>query len=58
MSDPRVAKLAWVLVRYSLSLKQGDLFHINARPPAIPLVRDLCRETLEVGAYPYSGYLQ
>ena len=52
MSDPRLAKLAHVLVHYSLGLKEGDLFQISARPLAAPLIRELCRETLAVGAYP------
>ncbi|HNP73244.1 MAG TPA: aminopeptidase [Kouleothrix sp.] len=52
MPDPRVAKLARVLVRYSLGLKEGQLFQINADAVAAPLVRELYRETLEVGALP------
>ena len=53
MSDPRLAKLAHVLVHYSLGLKEGDLFQISARPLAAPLIRELCRETLAVGAHPF-----
>lgn len=52
MGDPRVAKLARVLVRYSLSLKEGDLFRIQAQAVAAPLVRELYREALLVGAHP------
>jgi aminopeptidase len=52
MSDPRLTKLAQVLVHYSLGLKEGDLFHISTRPVAAPLVRELCRETLAIGAHP------
>jgi aminopeptidase len=52
MSDPRIAKLARVLVRYSLQLKEGDLFTIKTGPLAAPLVRELCREALLVGANP------
>jgi aminopeptidase len=54
MSDPRVAKLARVLVRYSLALKEGQLFQINAPALAAPLVRELYREALAVGAHPYT----
>jgi aminopeptidase len=52
MADPRVAKLARVMVRYSVPLKQGDLFRINATPAARPLVRELYREALLAGAHP------
>src|SRR5919206_263706 len=39
--DPRVAKLARVLVRYSIGVKAGDLFQINAPALAAPLIREL-----------------
>ncbi len=52
MTDPRVAKLARVLVRYSLALKQGQLVQIRASPLAAPLVREVYREALLVGAHP------
>jgi aminopeptidase len=52
MADPRVAKLARVMVRYSVPLKQGDLFRIDATPAASPLVRELYREALLAGAHP------
>ena len=54
MGDPRVAKLARVLVRYSVGVKAGDLFQINAPALAAPLIRELYREALEVGAYPFT----
>src|SRR5918912_1400488 len=52
MADPRVAKLALVLMRYSLRLKEGDLFRIATKANAAPLVRELYREALLVGAHP------
>lgn len=54
MADPRVRKLAEVLVRYSLRLKQGDLFRIAANAACAPLVRELYREALAVGAHPFT----
>lgn len=54
MSDPRVSKLARVLVNYSLKLKPGDLFRITANAVAAPLVRELYREALLVGANPFT----
>lgn len=52
MSDPRLQRMAQVLVRYSLGLKQGDRFAISTSPQAAPLVRELVREALRAGAYP------
>lgn len=54
MGDPRVTKLAQVLVQYSLKLKPGDLFRISADALAAPLVRELYREALIAGAHPYT----
>jgi aminopeptidase len=52
MGDPRVAKLARVLTRHSLQLKEGDLFRIATSAVAAPLVRELYREALLMGAHP------
>jgi aminopeptidase len=52
MSDPRIAKLARVLVRYSLALQEGDLFLINTAPAATPLVLAVYHEALLAGAHP------
>lgn len=52
MQDPRIDKLARVLVRYSLDLHEGDLLIIRTTPLAAPLVRAVYREALEVGAHP------
>ena len=52
MNDPRIAKLARVLVRYSLDLREGDLLVIRTTPLAAPLVREVYREALAVGAHP------
>lgn len=54
MADPRVTKLAEVLVRYSLKLQPGQTFRINASSVAAPLVHALYREALLAGANPYS----
>src|SRR5262249_15096706 len=52
LTDPRIAQLARVLVHYSLNLQEGDLFLIRTKPPAAPLVREVYREALMVGAHP------
>lgn len=55
MVDPRVTKLARVLVHYSLKLKPGDLFRINGHAITAPLVRELYREALQAGAHPFTN---
>ena len=52
MGDPRVAKLAHVLINYSLEVKPGQVVQINADAVTAPLVRELVRETLQAGARP------
>src|SRR5438094_7411911 len=52
MTDPRVAKLANLLVHYSLELKSGQIVRIDAGAVAAPLVRELYRETLRASAHP------
>ena len=52
MGDPRVAKLAHVLVNYSLEVQPGQVVQIVADAVTAPLVRELYRETLQAGAHP------
>jgi aminopeptidase len=52
MTDPRVAKLAHLLVNYSLGLKPGQIVRLDGGTVAAPLVRELYREALRAGAYP------
>jgi len=40
MSDPRVAKLADLLVNYSVALQPGQLVRIDAATVAAPLVTE------------------
>jgi aminopeptidase len=54
MTDPRIAKLAKVLVQYSLALKPGQRFRISSTPLAAPLIRELTREALLAGALPFN----
>ena len=51
MKDPRVEKLARLLVRYSLRLKRGDLAVVIGMPLSMPLVLAVYREALEAGAF-------
>src|SRR6476659_991101 len=52
MSDPRVAKLADLLVNYSLELRPGQLVRIDAGTVASPLVTEVYRSALRSGGNP------
>lgn len=52
MTDPRVSRMADVLVHHSLSLKPGDLVVINGSTLAEDLIRETYRSALTVGANP------
>jgi aminopeptidase len=52
MSDPRVAKLADLLVNYSLELQPGQLLRIDAGTVAAPLVSEAYRAALRSGGNP------
>ncbi len=50
MTDPRLSKLAQVLVHYSLGLKRGQLVRIHGPALAAPLMLEVYREAIGVGA--------
>ncbi len=50
--DPRIERLAQVLVNYSLQAEPGELVAFQGTPLATPLVLALTRELLAAGAYP------
>jgi aminopeptidase len=52
MRDPRLNKLAQVLVNYSVGVKPGQLVRISGPPVAEPLVLELFRETVKAGGNP------
>lgn len=47
-----VAKLARVLVQYAVPVREGDWFVIRGTDLAAPLIREVVREALAVGAHP------
>lgn len=56
MADPRVSKLAQILVNYSVKVKQGDLVYIRGFEyslEAMPLIREVYREILRAGGHPH-----
>ncbi len=52
MVDPRVQKMAQVLVKYSAGVKPGDLVGITGASLSEPLVVALLEETLKAGGHP------
>lgn len=52
MVDQRIKKMAKVLVNYSLKLKKGDLLVIQGYHLAMPLIKEVYREALRIGAHP------
>ena len=49
MPDPRVQKLAKVLVHYSLGLKPGQRLYVISTPLGAPLAREVLHESLQSG---------
>jgi aminopeptidase len=52
MTDSRVAKLADLLVNYSLELKPGEIVRLDGGTVAAPFVREVYREAFRAGANP------
>lgn len=52
MPDPRLHKLADVLVRYSTQVKKGDLVTIVGEPSAMPAVEAIFESVLHAGGHP------
>ena len=51
--DPRIQKLAKLMVNYSLKVKKGQLVKIKGEAISLPLLQAVFEETLRVGAHPY-----
>ncbi|GAB4568808.1 MAG: aminopeptidase [Anaerolineae bacterium] len=52
MVDPRLTKLADLLVNYSVELQPGEWTMIRAEVVALPLAREVYRAVLQAGGYP------
>ncbi|MBW2966686.1 aminopeptidase [Candidatus Woesearchaeota archaeon] len=52
MADPRVKKLAEILVNYSIKVKKGDLIEVNFGIDAKELALEVYKLILKKGAYP------
>jgi len=53
VSDPRIERLAELLVGYSLEVQEGQLFRIDGSELASPLIVAAARAALRRGALPY-----
>jgi aminopeptidase len=52
LADPRVERLADVLVNYSTSVEPGQLVLLETTPLAAPLLRELYRRVVDAGGHP------
>ena len=55
MTDPRVERLARLIVDYSLALREGQVFRIDALDAAQPLALECYRAALRAGAHAYAS---
>jgi aminopeptidase len=53
MHDPRIEKLADMLVNYSIGIKSGDRAIIEANELARPLVAEIYKKVLQNGGFPF-----
>ncbi|MGQ0549776.1 MAG: aminopeptidase [Armatimonadota bacterium] len=53
MKDPRLTKLAQVLMHYSLQVRPNQLVRISGNAVAAPLIVEAYREALDIGAHPF-----
>lgn len=53
MTDPRIEKLAKVLVHYSIPVRKGDLVHLTGNLESSPLIEVLYEEVLRAGGHPW-----
>src|SRR3989338_519366 len=54
MEDARVSRMAETIARYSARVGRGDLVCIRGGVAAAPLIREIYRECLRRGAFPYT----
>jgi aminopeptidase len=55
MADPRIAKLANLLVNYCVELQPGQTVAIQSNHIALPLIRETYRAALKAGAQPWNA---
>jgi aminopeptidase len=52
IKDPRIDRLAFILLHHSLDLAKGDIFQVSASIAAKPLVEAIFREASAMGVFP------
>ena len=55
MTDPRIERLAALIVEYSLGLTEGQVVRIDGLDAAEPFAVALYRHALAAGAFPYTN---
>ncbi|HKH31692.1 MAG TPA: aminopeptidase [Gaiellaceae bacterium] len=55
MNDPRLARLATLLVDYSLGLREGEVVRVNSSDAAAPLILAVQRVAIERGVHAYAN---
>ena len=58
MVDPRIRKLAKLIVNYCVEVKKGDEVVIGGGIESLPLLREIYREVLVNGGYPLQVNIQ
>lgn len=53
MRDPRLDRLAQVLVQYSTAIKPGEIVRLMGDPVGLPLLEAVYEHTLRAGAHPH-----
>lgn len=54
MIDKRLENLATILTKYSLNLQKNDLFRISGSYLAAPLIQEVYRQAIKIGAHPFT----
>jgi aminopeptidase len=54
MNDPRISKLADVLINYSVKLKKNQLLLLSSTELAAPLIREIYKQAILLGAHPFT----
>jgi aminopeptidase len=55
VNDPRLARLATLLVDYSLGLREGEVVRVNSSDAAAPLILAIQRVAIERGVHAYAN---
>ncbi len=53
MADPRVERLARLLVQYSVAVQPGETVILSSTVAGLPLLGEVYREVVRAGGYPY-----